>query len=193
MSLESGGQGERMTVPYVSGATSWSATAHSAGWAHSWQGTPSQTTEPGEVWTDLAKAFKLEVPSIRVVQLCWLHGRNVLPGQAAGRVSLCSGMPVLTSLFASPPALKVGLRQLDMSLLCQLYSLYESIQEYKGACQVASSPDCMYVPENRFFVEEEEGFQDQSPSREGRDGGPPGNLPLSVPRLSSSNWILESI
>uniref|UniRef100_A0A8C4XL48 Protein FAM89A n=1 Tax=Falco tinnunculus TaxID=100819 RepID=A0A8C4XL48_FALTI len=29
----------------------------------------------------------------------------------------------------------VGLRQLDMSLLCQLYSLYESIQEYKGACQ----------------------------------------------------------
>uniref|UniRef100_A0A2K6LEU0 Family with sequence similarity 89 member A n=2 Tax=Rhinopithecus TaxID=542827 RepID=A0A2K6LEU0_RHIBE len=31
-----------------------------------------------------------------------------------------------------------------MSLLCQLYSLYESIQEYKGACQAASSPDCTY-------------------------------------------------
>uniref|UniRef100_A0A8C3TMH5 Protein FAM89A n=1 Tax=Catharus ustulatus TaxID=91951 RepID=A0A8C3TMH5_CATUS len=36
----------------------------------------------------------------------------------------------------------VGLRQLDMSLLCQLYSLYESIQEYKGACQADSNADC---------------------------------------------------
>uniref|UniRef100_A0A2K6SPL3 Protein FAM89A n=1 Tax=Saimiri boliviensis boliviensis TaxID=39432 RepID=A0A2K6SPL3_SAIBB len=35
-----------------------------------------------------------------------------------------------------------------MSLLCQLYSLYESIQEYKGACQAASSPDCTYALEN---------------------------------------------
>uniref|UniRef100_A0A8C2Y6D0 Protein FAM89A n=1 Tax=Coturnix japonica TaxID=93934 RepID=A0A8C2Y6D0_COTJA len=38
----------------------------------------------------------------------------------------------------------VGLRQLDMSLLCQLYSLYESIQEYKGACQADSNADCSY-------------------------------------------------
>uniref|UniRef100_A0A669PGW6 Protein FAM89A n=1 Tax=Phasianus colchicus TaxID=9054 RepID=A0A669PGW6_PHACC len=38
----------------------------------------------------------------------------------------------------------VGLRQLDMSLLCQLYSLYESIQEYKGACQADSNADCTY-------------------------------------------------
>uniref|UniRef100_A0A8D0G9V1 Protein FAM89A n=1 Tax=Sphenodon punctatus TaxID=8508 RepID=A0A8D0G9V1_SPHPU len=52
----------------------------------------------------------------------------------------------------------VGLRQLDMSLLCQLYSLYESIQEYKGACQAASSADCTYALENGFFDEEEEYF-----------------------------------
>uniref|UniRef100_A0A663E6X8 Protein FAM89A n=2 Tax=Accipitrinae TaxID=8955 RepID=A0A663E6X8_AQUCH len=38
----------------------------------------------------------------------------------------------------------VGLRQLDMSLLCQLYSLYESIQEYKGACQADSNADCTF-------------------------------------------------
>uniref|UniRef100_A0A8D2LUM2 Protein FAM89A n=1 Tax=Varanus komodoensis TaxID=61221 RepID=A0A8D2LUM2_VARKO len=35
-----------------------------------------------------------------------------------------------------------------MSLLCQLYSLYESIQEYKGACQAVSSADCAYALEN---------------------------------------------
>ncbi|XP_060609773.2 protein FAM89A [Anolis sagrei] len=52
----------------------------------------------------------------------------------------------------------VGLRQLDMSLLCQLYSLYESIQEYKGACQAVSSADCAYALENGFFDEEEEYF-----------------------------------
>uniref|UniRef100_A0A8C3CTK5 Uncharacterized protein n=1 Tax=Cairina moschata TaxID=8855 RepID=A0A8C3CTK5_CAIMO len=32
-----------------------------------------------------------------------------------------------------------------MSLLCQLYSLYESIQEYKGACQADSNADCTYL------------------------------------------------
>ncbi|KAM5144352.1 protein FAM89A [Callospermophilus lateralis] len=86
----------------------------------------------------------------------------------------------------------VGLRQLDVSLLCQLYSLYESIQEYKGACQAASSPDCSCVLENSFS-DEEEGFQDQSSLREGQDGGPPGSVPLHVPQLSGSDWILESI
>ncbi|KAG3257869.1 hypothetical protein H1C71_027616, partial [Ictidomys tridecemlineatus] len=88
---------------------------------------------------------------------------------------------------------EVGLRQLDVSLLCQLYSLYESIQEYKGACQASSSPDCTCALENGFSDEEEEGFQDQSSLREGQDGGPPGSLPLPVPHLSGSDWILESI
>lgn len=80
-----------------------------------------------------------------------------------------------------------------MSVLCQLYSLYEAIQEYKGACQAASSPDCTYALESGFFDEEEEGFQDRSALCEGPDGVPPGTLPLPVPRLSGSDWILESI
>lgn len=97
-------------------------------------------------------------------------------------------------LFLPPhPSLKVGLRQLDMSLLCQLYSLYESIQEYKGACQAASSPDCAYTLENGFFGEEEEDFQAQSSLHEGRGRGPLRDLSLPVSPLSSSNWILESI
>uniref|UniRef100_A0A8B9PZK9 Protein FAM89A n=1 Tax=Apteryx owenii TaxID=8824 RepID=A0A8B9PZK9_APTOW len=57
---------------------------------------------------------------------------------------------VIHLLFSSPSLFplpgQVGLRQLDMSLLCQLYSLYESIQEYKGACQADSNAD--YVPRN---------------------------------------------
>uniref|UniRef100_A0ABI7XRQ6 Protein FAM89A n=1 Tax=Felis catus TaxID=9685 RepID=A0ABI7XRQ6_FELCA len=88
---------------------------------------------------------------------------------------------------------KVGLRQLDMSLLCQLYSLYESIQEYKGACQAASSPDCTYGLENGFFEEEEDYFQEQNALHDGRERGPPRDLPLPVSPLSSSDWILESI
>ncbi|XP_031993259.1 protein FAM89A [Hylobates moloch] len=87
----------------------------------------------------------------------------------------------------------VGLRQLDMSLLCQLYSLYESIQEYKGACQAASSPDCTYALENGFFDEEEEYFQEQNSLHDRRDRGPPRDLSLPVSSLSSSDWILESI
>uniref|UniRef100_A0ABI7XRT7 Protein FAM89A n=1 Tax=Felis catus TaxID=9685 RepID=A0ABI7XRT7_FELCA len=88
---------------------------------------------------------------------------------------------------------QVGLRQLDMSLLCQLYSLYESIQEYKGACQAASSPDCTYGLENGFFEEEEDYFQEQNTLHDGRERGPPRDLPLPVSPLSSSDWILESI
>ncbi|KAI5141117.1 Protein Fam89A [Manis pentadactyla] len=88
---------------------------------------------------------------------------------------------------------QVGLRQLDMSLLCQLYSLYESIQEYKGACQAASSPDCTYTLENGFFDDEEEYFQAQNSLHDGRDRGPPRDLSLPVSCLSSSDWILESI
>lgn len=66
----------------------------------------------------------------------------------------------LVFVFLSLPLLshQVGLRQLDMSLLCQLYSLYESIQEYKGACQADSNADCTYAMENGFFDEEEEYF-----------------------------------
>uniref|UniRef100_A0A8C9PRH6 Protein FAM89A n=1 Tax=Spermophilus dauricus TaxID=99837 RepID=A0A8C9PRH6_SPEDA len=104
-----------------------------------------------------------------------------------------SSRPMRCQSDSMTACLKVGLRQLDVSLLCQLYSLYESIQEYKGACQAASSPDCTCALENGFSDEEEEGFQNQSSLREGQDGGPPGSLPLPVLHLSGSDWILESI
>ncbi|XP_069854259.1 protein FAM89A [Dipodomys merriami] len=91
----------------------------------------------------------------------------------------------------------VGLRQLDMSLLCQLYSLYESIQEYKGACQAAASPDCAYALENGFFEEEEEevveDFQGQRSLQECGRRGPPRDLTLPMAPLSCGDWGLESI
>ncbi|XP_011788700.1 PREDICTED: protein FAM89A [Colobus angolensis palliatus] len=106
---------------------------------------------------------------------------------SAPRSGLRGGSP--TTPFSG----RVGLRQLDMSLLCQLYSLYESIQEYKGACQAASSPDCTYALENGFFDEEEEYFQEQNSLHDRRDRGPPRDLSLPVSSLSSGDWILESI
>lgn len=118
-------------------------------------------------------------------------------GGAAGAGALVRALP------AKPPNLDaalallrkemVGLRQLDMSLLCQLYGLYESIQEYKGACQAASSPDCSYSLENGIFDEEEEYFQEQSVLHDGGEQGPPRDLFLPISPLSSSDWILESI
>ncbi|KAJ8355871.1 hypothetical protein SKAU_G00186650 [Synaphobranchus kaupii] len=54
----------------------------------------------------------------------------------------------------------VGLRQQDMSLLCQLWSLHESIQEYKGSA--ASSADGPYGMENGYFDEDDEYYQDAS-------------------------------
>ncbi|XP_021551830.1 protein FAM89A [Neomonachus schauinslandi] len=117
-------------------------------------------------------------------------------GGASGGGARAAGLP------AKPPNLDaalallrkemVGLRQLDMSLLCQLYSLYESIQEYKGACQAASSPDCTYALENGFFDEEEEYFQEEI-CHDGAGRGPRRDLSRPVSSLSGSDWILESI
>lgn len=78
-------------------------------------------------------------------------------------------------------------------MLCQLYSLYESIQEYKGACQAAASPDGTYALENGFFDDDEEDFQEQDPLHDGRGRSPQKDLSLPTPTLSSRDWILESI
>lgn len=116
-------------------------------------------------------------------------------GGAGGGGARAAGMrtkpPNLDAALALLRKEMVGLRQLDMSLLCQLYSLYESIQEYKGACQAASSLDCTYALENGFFDDEED-FQEQGSLQDGQHhGSPRDQSPLT--HLSSSDWILESI
>lgn len=118
--------------------------------------------------------------------VCW-------PQQAGASAPLTRNSLLTSSFFPPPPRPKVGLRQLDMSLLCQLYSLHESIQEYKGACQAAASADGGYALENGFFDEEEEDFQEQNSPSDGRERGPPRDLSLPTSALSSGDWILESI
>ncbi|XP_007893339.1 sprT-like domain-containing protein Spartan [Callorhinchus milii] len=88
----------------------------------------------------------------------------------------------------------VGLRQLDMSLLCQLWSLYESIQEYKGTCQdlsAAANSDCAYGMENGYFDEEEEYFQEQTIVKNGKDDV---EVNLAVPKTQNSRdqWMQDS-
>lgn len=43
-----------------------------------------------------------------------------------------------------------------MSLLCQLWSLHESIQEYKGSCQDLSAASSLSMMENGYFDEDDE-------------------------------------
>ncbi|XP_071323867.1 protein FAM89A [Trachinotus anak] len=66
----------------------------------------------------------------------------------------------------------VGLRQQDMSLLCQLWSLHESIQEYKGSCQDLSAASSLSMMENGYFDEDDEYYPEPgaTPTGEQPDG-----------------------
>lgn len=68
--------------------------------------------------------------------------------------------------------LQVGLRQQDMSLLCQLWSLHESIQEYKGSCQDLSAASSLSMMENGYFDEDDEYYPEPgaTPTGEQPDG-----------------------
>ncbi|XP_028295331.1 protein FAM89A [Gouania willdenowi] len=92
---------------------------------------------------------------------------------------LSRGRSHTDSLLASKPANldaalallrkeMVGLRQQDMSLLCQLWSLHESIQEYKGSCHDLSNASSF----NGFFDEDDEfyGEPGATPTGEQPDG-----------------------
>ncbi|KAL7390642.1 hypothetical protein ABVT39_024797 [Epinephelus coioides] len=80
----------------------------------------------------------------------------------------------------------VGLRQLDMSLLCQLWSLHEAIQEYKGSSLLSSlSADNGSSEEEEDEDEEETGILSQSP--------PSSSLSLPPPSSNSRDqWIKDS-
>lgn len=68
--------------------------------------------------------------------------------------------------------LQVGLRQQDMSLLCQLWSLHESIQEYKGSCHDLSAASSLSMMENGYFDEDDEFYPEPgaTPTGEQPDG-----------------------
>ncbi|XP_051951485.1 protein FAM89A-like isoform X1 [Xyrauchen texanus] len=86
----------------------------------------------------------------------------------------------------------VGLRQQDMSLLCQLWSLHESIQEYKGSWQdlsAVSSADGPYGIENGYFDEDEEYYTESvmTPAET-----PAGNYTSPKNGTSKDSWIHDS-
>ncbi|XP_062341110.1 leucine repeat adapter protein 25 [Osmerus eperlanus] len=81
----------------------------------------------------------------------------------------------------------VGLRQLDMSLLCQLWCLYESIQEYKGASLMS---DSAFTTENGYSEDED----DEEEEEEENPSGVPTSASLSLPPTQNSRdqWIKDS-
>ncbi|XP_070622483.1 leucine repeat adapter protein 25 [Erythrolamprus reginae] len=88
----------------------------------------------------------------------------------------------------------VGLRQMDMSLLCQLWSLYESIQEFKSLFQDMSSSlhsEGSLAAENVFSDEEDFNLDPLSP-----DGPqePPAaqQLRFLQPQNSRDQWLKDS-
>ncbi|KAI4550347.1 hypothetical protein MJG53_019312 [Ovis ammon polii x Ovis aries] len=105
-------------------------------------------------------------------------------GSAGGGGARAAALP------AKPPNLDAALALLRKEML---YSLYESIQEYKGACQAAASPDSTYALENGFFDEDDEYFQEQNSLQDGKERGPPRDLTLPVSPLPSGDWVLDSM
>ncbi|KAK5887731.1 hypothetical protein CesoFtcFv8_016310 [Champsocephalus esox] len=81
----------------------------------------------------------------------------------------------------------VGLRQLDMSLLCQLWSLHESIQDFKGSSLLS---DVSLSADNGSSSEDEEDEEEA-----GVISQPPSSSSLSLPPPSSNSrdqWIKDS-
>ncbi|KAM3868546.1 protein FAM89A [Diretmus argenteus] len=86
----------------------------------------------------------------------------------------------------------VGLRQLDMSLLCQLWSLHESIQEYKGSSLLS---EASYSADNGYSEEEEEEEEEEEGVAASSQPPPAPSLPLPPPPPSSNSrdqWIKDS-
>lgn len=89
---------------------------------------------------------------------------------------------------------QVGLRQLDMSLLCQLWSLREAIQEYKGSTLLSDasfSADNGYSEEEDDEVEEEE--EEEETGAVSQPSSSSSSLSLPPPGGNSRDqWIKDS-
>lgn len=89
--------------------------------------------------------------------------------------------------------LQVGLRQLDMSLLCQLWGLYESIQDYKHLCQDLSlCPDLSSSLHSDSSYPPDAGLSDDD---EPPDASlPPDPPPLTVPQTHNARdqWLQDA-
>ncbi|CAN9507518.1 unnamed protein product [Ophioblennius macclurei] len=110
----------------------------------------------GGSWRDMERMYVKKT----MIQDDLSRGRNAADGLLGANkpASLDAALALLRKEM-------VGLRQQDMSLLCQLWSLHESIQEYKGSA--ASS-----LMENGYFDEDDEYYPEPgaTPTGEQPDG-----------------------
>ncbi|KAM3601651.1 uncharacterized protein V6R79_016195 [Siganus canaliculatus] len=90
----------------------------------------------------------------------------------------------------------IGLRQLDMSLLCQLWSLREAIQEYKGSALMSAAS---YGADNGYSEEEDEEDEDEVEEEDQNEARvlshQLSSSSLSLPPPSSNSrdqWIKDS-
>ncbi|KAM7374561.1 hypothetical protein PAMP_007209 [Pampus punctatissimus] len=86
----------------------------------------------------------------------------------------------------------VGLRQLDMSLLCQLWSLHEAIQEYKGSSFLS---EASFSADNGYSEGEEEEDDEVEDDEEEKASQQPSSSSLPLPAPSSNSrdqWIKDS-
>ncbi|XP_072407148.1 protein FAM89A [Chiloscyllium punctatum] len=86
----------------------------------------------------------------------------------------------------------VGLRQLDMSLLCQLWSLHESIQDYKGLYQDMTSSMHSYASENADYDDEDELEADEDGSDHCKDDMAHKSLKVPPTQNSRDKWLQDS-
>ncbi|XP_077408586.1 protein FAM89A [Vanacampus margaritifer] len=116
----------------------------------------------GGSWRDMERMYVKKT----MIQDDLSRGRN-------NADSLLSSKPAnLDAALALLRKEMVGLRQQDMSLLCQLWSLHESIQEYKGSCQDLSAASSLSMMENGYFDEDDEYYAEPgaTPTSEHPDG-----------------------
>ncbi|XP_023285186.1 leucine repeat adapter protein 25 [Seriola lalandi dorsalis] len=83
----------------------------------------------------------------------------------------------------------VGLRQLDMSLLCQLWSLHEAIQDYKGSSLLS---EASFSADNGYSEEEDE-VEEEDDEETVVLSQPSASLSLPPPSSNSRDqWIKDS-
>ncbi|XP_054482227.1 protein FAM89A [Anoplopoma fimbria] len=84
----------------------------------------------------------------------------------------------------------VGLRQLDMSLLCQLWSLNEAIQEYKGYSLLSQAS---LTADNGSSEEEDEDDEETGVVSQPLSSSSSSSLSLPLPSSNSRDqWIKDS-
>lgn len=106
-------------------------------------------------------------------------------GGAPRRHSKPAGLDAALALLRKE---MVGLRQLDMSLLCQLWSLHEAIQDYKGSSLLS---EASYNADNGYSDDEEE--EGEMEEEEEIPAAPTSSLPLPPASSNSRDqWIKDS-